>query len=301
MPKTKKTNKFIIYSLVLTIGTCWGFSFLATSILVKVIDPVQVLAVRWAIAGVIFLALILMGKIRLSLRKPTGKLLFVSAIAQPCLYMFCENNGIKYTSASVGSIMIATIPCVVLILNAIIYRHRTSRKGVISILLAFAGVAICTMFSPAFSIHGELKGYFLMMGAVFGGACFSVFSARAAKDYTSVEITAFQAIFGMIFFNILNLAMGFGFETYTIVFSDWKLTAGVLFLGIFCSAVCFFAFNKTLSLMDPALANNMNSSTTTIVGALAGILIAGDPGGWYTVIGLFMTLAGVILSSNQID
>ena len=242
MPVQKKSNKILIYSLVLTIGTCWGISFLATAILVKYIDPVQVLAVRWAVAGVIFLALVLFGRIKLSLRKPTSKLLFIAALAQPCLYMFCENNGIKYTSASVGSIMIATIPCMVLILNSIIYHHRTSRMGIVSIILAFAGVATCTMFSPAFSIHGELKGYFLMMGAVFGGACFTVFRAKAAKDYTSVEITAFQAIFGMIFFNVLNIAMGYGFETYTIVFSDWKMTAGILFLGVFCSAVCFFAF-----------------------------------------------------------
>ncbi len=301
MNTSKSHNKFIIYAMVLAIGTCWGFSFLATSLLVKVIDPVQVLTVRWTIAGLIFLAMIAMGKIKLDLSKKGRGFLVLCAFCQPVAYMFCENNGIKYTSASVGSIMIATIPCMVLIFNALIYKQRTSRMGVVSILLAFAGVAMCTMLSPAFSIHGELKGYFLMIGAVVAGAFYTVFSARASSSYNSVEITAFQAIFGLIIFNIMNLAMGFGFETYSIVFSDWKLIAGVAFLGVFCSAFCFFAFNKTISMMDPALANNMNASTTTIVGALAGIIIGGDPGGWYTAVGLVMTLAGVILSSKQID
>lgn len=298
---TKKSNKILVYSLVLTIATCWGLSFLATALLVKVLDPIQILAARWLIAGLIYLAMILAGKIKLDLRKKTNYLLLVCAACQPCLYMYCENNGVKYTSASVGSIMIAVIPCVVIILNAILFKKKTTRTGVFSIILAFTGVAVCTMFSPAFSFTGELKGYFLMMGAVLGGAMFTVFASKAGDDYSSVELTSAMAIIGALFFNALNLGCGFGISTYTTILSDWRMTAGILFLGVFCSAICFLAFNKTITLMDPALANNMNASMTTVVGALAGILIGGDPGGLYTVIGLAMTLAGVILSSREIN
>lgn len=297
----KQTNVAIVYGLVLTISTCWGFSFLATSILVKTLAPVQVLAARWLVAGIIYFAMILAGKIKIDLRKKRSIFLLVCAACQPCAYMIFENTGVKYTSASVGSIMIAVIPCVVLILNAIIYKRKTSKRGVISILLAFFGVAICTMLSPAFSISGDLKGYFLMIGAIISGAFFTVFSAKAGEEYSSIEVTASMAIIGGIFFNILNFGLGYGMNTYTTLFADWHLLAGVLFLGIFCSAICFLAFNKTISMMDPALANNMNASMTTVVGALAGILIAGDPGGLYTVVGLVMTLGGVILSSREVQ
>ena len=50
--------------------------------------------------------------------------------------------------------------------------------------------------------------------------------------------------------------------------------------------------------MDVALANNMTSSLVTVIGVAAGIFIAGDPGGLYTVIGLAMTVVGVWLSSQ---
>lgn len=297
----RKNNKVIVYALVLIISTFWGFSFLATSLLVEYLQPVQLLAARWLVAGLIYLGMILFGKIKLDLSRKNRIFLVVCALCEPCSYMLFENTGVKYTSASVASIMIAIIPCVVLLLNAIIYHRRTSTLGTISILLAFAGVAVCTMFSPAFSISGDLKGYFFMIGAVISGAFFAIFSAKASEDYSSLEITASMAIIGAIFFNILNIGCGYGMSTFTTILGDWKLIAGILFLGVCCSAICFLAFNKTISMMDPALANNMNASMTTVVGALAGIFIGGDPGGLYTVIGLAMTLAGVILSSREIN
>lgn len=297
---TKMPNKVLLYGLVLIIGTFWGISFLMTSLLVRTLDAVQILAARWLIAAVIYGTMIAIGKIRIDLSKKTRFYVLICTLCQPCLYMICENNGIKYTSASVGSIMIATIPCVVIILNMIFFKKKTSGMGLFSILLAFAGVATCTMFSPAFSIHGDLKGYFLMMGAVLGGALFTVFAARTEDDYSSLELTACMAIVGAVFFNALNFSMGYGFSTYTVIMSDWRMIGGILFLGVCCSAICFLAFNKTITLLDPALANNMNASMTTIVGAVAGIVFAGDPGGWYTVVGLAMTLGGVILSSRQV-
>lgn len=299
--ENKSNNKLIVYSLVLIISTFWGFSFLATSILVKYLEPVQVLAARWLVAGIIYLVMILCGKIKLDLSKRNRIFLLICALLEPCAYMLFENTGVKYTSASVASIMIAIIPCVVLMLNTIIYRHRTSKRGIFSILLAFAGVAMCTMLSPAFSLSGDLRGYFFMIGAVIAGAFFAIFSAKAGEEYSSLEITASMAIIGAIFFNVLNIAGGYGLSTFRIVLGDWHLLAGILFLGVCCSAICFLAFNKTIAMMDPALANNMNASMTTIVGALAGIFIGGDPGGLYTVVGLAMTLAGVVLSSREIN
>ena len=293
-------KKMLVYLLVMIIAVSWGLSFLVTSILVERLNPVQIQSGRWGVAGFIFLVMLLSGKVRLKFKGRKWWLLIVVSICQPCLYMIFENNGIKYTSASVGSIMIATIPCMVIILNMIFTGKRTSKRGILSILLAFAGVAVCTTLSPAFSIHGDLKGYFLMMGAVLAGAMYTVVCAKASEDYTSLEITCFQAIFAAVVFNFFNFALGYGGTTYAVLIGDLRLLGGILFLGVICSAVCFFAFNKTLTMMDPALANNMNSSMTTVVGALAGILIGGDPGGWYTIVGLIMTVVGVVLSSREI-
>ena len=74
-----------------------------------------------------------------------------------------------------------------------------------------------------------------------------------------------------------------------------------MFLGACCSTLCYTCFNKLLGYLDTAIANNLTASTTTIVGVVSGVLIAGDPGGWYTVMGLILTVLGVWMSSMTIQ
>ena len=301
MNNTQGSNRILIYGLVLVCSVFWGFSFLATSILVKTLDPIQIQAARWLIAAAFYGVMIALGYIRIDLSKNRRWLLLLCGLSQPCFYMIFETYGIKMTSASVGSIFIATIPCAVLIIESLVFGNKTSRNGIISILLAFSGVAVCTVFSPAFSIGGSATGYLFMLGAVLMGGIYSVISHKAGADYSSLEITASMAIIGCVFFNTLNWVMGYGLSTYSAITGDARLLIGIVFLGVCCSAICYLAFNKSILLINPALANNMNASMTTVVGALAGILIGGDPGGIYTIIGLAMTIAGVILSSREIS
>lgn len=301
MQEKRSSTRILVYGCVMICAVFWGFSFLATSILVNYLDPIQIQAARWLIAATFYLVLMLVGFIKIDFSKKRRWLLLLCGLVEPCLYMTFETYGVKLTSASVGSIFVATIPCGVIVLEALIFKNKTSRRGVISVLLAFSGVAVCTAFSPAFSLDGSAIGYLVMFGAVLMGAIYGMMSLRASEDYSSLEITACMAITGGVVFNLANFIMGYGVKTYTVILGDAKLVGGILFLGICCSAICFLAYNKSISLVNPAIAQNMNSSMTTVVGALAGIFIGGDPGGIYTVIGLAMTLSGVILSSREIS
>lgn len=293
-------NKKLIYALVMVISTFWGLSFLATAILVEYVDPVQIQAIRWLIAAVIFGVYLKYKKIRIDFHKKNVGYLILTGLCEPCIYMLFETYGIMKTSASIGSIFVATIPCCVLILNALIYHRHTGITAAAGILMAFTGVAFCTFFSPAFSAGGDPAGYLLLAGAVLTGGVYSIAANKAGESYTSVETTAVMAFMGTVHFNVLNFLMGYGTETYTVYFSDIKLLVGIVFLGVCCSALCYLAFNKILAIIDPAIGNNMSASMTTFVGVTAGIFIAGDPGGWYTVVGLTLTLIGVYLSTRQI-
>ena len=296
----KKAEKKIVYGLVIILAVFWGLSFLATSVLVKKIDPIQIQAVRWIIASCVFLIFILAGKIKIDFHKKNVKFLFITGLVQPCAYMIFETYGIAMTSSSVGSIFVATIPSMALLISTIFLHKKTTTMGIVSIFLAFAGVVVCTVFSPAFSLNGEVLGYLVLIGTVIIGGIYTCVSAKAGEEYAALEITTVMSFMGAIFYNILNFVMGYGFETYTVYFNDLHLIVGILFLGVCCSAITYLGFNKIITLMDPVIANNLSSSMITVVGVSAGIFIAGDPGGIYTLIGLAMTLSGVYLSSKQI-
>ena len=294
-------SKKLVYTLVAIVSAFWGLSFLATAELVKVVDPIQIQSIRWMVAAIIIGIYMKINHIGIDFHKRDAKYLFLTGLCEPCIYMMCETYGIMKTSASISAIFIATIPCVVLILDLILFRESPGRTGVAGILLAFTGVTVCTVCSPAFAAGGEMIGYILLIGAVIAGGVYSIFVNYASTEYSSIQITFVMAVMGTIYYNVLNFILGYGTETYTIYFHEPKLLAEILFLGVCCSAICYLAFNRLIALVDPAVGNNLSASMVTAVGVAAGVLIAGDPAGWYTVIGLALTLFGVYLSSRQLD
>ena len=292
--------KKTVYGLVIIISTFWGLSFLATRILINYLEPYQIQAARWLVASIVFLLLMISGKLSINYKKPGFKYVLLLGVLEPCMYMSFETYGIAMTSASSGAIFVATIPSAVLLLNFFLFKKKLKIKGVLGILIAFSGVVICTVYKPEFSLDRGSLGYVVLLCAIFSGAMYSIVSSRLADRFKPLELTAVMAFMGTIYFGIMNFVLGYGMNTYTVYFTDRKLLFCIVFLGVCCSVICYFAFNRILRLVDPATGNNLSTSMTTIVGVLAGIIFVGDNWGIYTIIGLVMTLIGVILSSRQI-
>ena len=286
--------------LALIVSMIWGFSFVATDILLDSFEPVQILLLRWSVAAVLYLALVLKGTIRFNFRKNHLRWILLTAIAEPCVYAIFETYGVKFTSPSVSSIFIATIPCMTLITGSVFFHGKVTKRGVLGIVLAFTGVLICTIFPAGMSAGGRPIGYLALIITVISGAVYAHFSAKAGQTYPAMSITAFMAFTAVPWFALLNHTMGYGLSTFSVLFTSPKLIAGVLFLGVFCSAVCYQGYNRILqTTSDPAMANNIVANLVTVFGVIAGILVRHDPFGWYTPVGLVITLIGVAVSSRE--
>jgi drug/metabolite transporter (DMT)-like permease len=286
------------FGALLLCACFWGWSFFATTVVVKLASTIEVLTVRWMIAAAIFLVLIAAGKIHIDLHKPGTKRLMLTAFCQPFVYSLFETAGIANTSTSESSIIISTIPCFTMIVGALLFHRKVTRLMITSIVIAFAGVIICTVFSPAFSLSGKWYGYVLLLCATSISGLYSNLSAGLRSEYNPLEITAVMAIMSGFGFQIVNLIMGNGFSCYVRLLGDPSPCIAILMLGIFCSCVCYILLNVGLSKLHPAVAVNVSASVSTSVGVLSGVIAAGDPFGWYVVVGLAMTLIGVALSSR---
>lgn len=287
--------------LVLITGGFWGFSFVSMNYLMGKLDPMQVLAGRWTLAAVVFLAMAAVGVIRIDLRKESVKYLILGALMQPCVYSVLEIYGIKYTSVSVSSILLAVVPSMSLLIGMVFYRRRPPLIGIVGILTAFAGIVIANVFAPDASAEGSVKGYIILIAGVTLLGFYGYVTSKAADGYGAMERTAVMAFFGAITFNIVCLARGFGAGTYSVIFGDLNAFLAIAFLGVVCSVICYSSYNALLSGMEPATASNLIACITTFAGVVTGILIAGDSYGWYTWVGLVVTLIGVVLSSRSIE
>ena len=279
----------------------WGLSFAVMKILLNVIDPMQVLSLRWTLAAVIFGAMACMGKLKVDLRSPYLKYAVIAGLMEPCIYSILEIYGVDLMSASLAAIFIATIPTMTLLFGAVLFHRKIIRLNAIGILLAFAGVSIATVLSPGFSVSGSMLGVFVMVGAVISAVFYSFAIAKASNDFDAKAMTFIMSIMGMIAFNAISLFMGYGAGTYTAFFTDWHVLLGILFLGVGCSIGGYSAMNVLLSLIDAATANSLVGNLTTVIGVIGGIIFAGDQWGIATIIGMLLTVTGVWLSSKTIE
>ena len=186
-----------------------------------------------------------------------------------------------------------------LILGIVLFKNKADAKLVASLLITFVGVVFATFFSPAFSVGGTRIGMVCMFFGVIAASMYSLSSKRASARFDAATVTAVMAFEGAILFNIIAFCQGHRLDTFTIFFTDWTLMINLLFLGVFCAFASYWCYNRLLHYADAALANNIVSSLSTVIGVAAGVIVLGDFWGWYTIVGLAITLAGVWLSTMR--
>lgn len=296
--KNNITNqKWFLYALVPLCALMWGMSYLGTTVTLAYLDVMELLALRWSVSAALFLVLIGLRLVKVSYKGKNVKKVLLVGVLQPCVYAIFETLGIKFTTTSESSIFIATIPLMVLVISSLIFRQKNSRKTIGAIFLAFFGVVVCVAFSPDFSLGGKGIGYIFLIGAVISGALYTIASSKSADEFDAIEVTFTLSVMGAVFFNILNLAMGNGFECYRLCFQDARILSGVVFLGICCSCLCYLIYNFVLGKLPATIGANLVANSVTAVGVISGCVFAGDPFGWYTAVGVTLTITGVCLSS----
>lgn len=289
----------MIYLLLVILALLWGLSFLGTQVLLDVLAPMEILAVRWFLAFFVFSALIALKVVKVDYRGKPLKYLAVLTLLQPCIYSILETWGVKLTTSSESSIFIAVIPLMVVIENWLFFRQKSSRRVAGAILLSFAGVIVCVVFGPNFSAGSKLFGYLVLIGAVVCGAAYTVFTKRYIKNFSPMEVTYGLTIAGALVFNTLSLLQGNGFHGYRMLFTDVETAGALLYLGIGCSCAAYMIFNYSISRLKVAVAATIQTNAITVVGVIAGIVFAGEPWGWYTIVGLTMTITGIVISSQE--
>ena len=288
----------MVYFLLAILALLWGMSFLGTQVLLGVLAPMEILAVRWMLAFLVLSLLISLKVIKVDYRGKPLRYLLLLSMMQPCIYSILETWGVKLTTSSESSIFIALVPLVVVIENWLLFKQKVSGKVAGAIFLSFAGVLICVAFGPDFTVGSKMLGYLILIGAVITGGAYTVFTKHYISEFSPMEVTYGLAISGALVFNVLSLLGGNGFHGYQMMFADWETGAALVYLGIGCSCIAYMIFNYAISRLKVAVAATIQTNAITVVGVLAGILLGGEPWGWYTVVGLTMTITGIVISSQ---
>ena len=246
----KKSHQVAPYASIILAVVFWGLSFVATKIVLESLTPFTLIFIRFSVASCFFLPFMFYRGFP-KLRPKTYGLLFVAALFQPGLYFLCETTGLQYTSASKASLIVATIPIVVLCLSVLFLNERSNWVMILGIGLSVIGVMTLIIGDLQFSwsLGGPMLGDMLMFGAVMAMAIYTVLMKSLVQTQSTLDLTGLQILYGALLF-----APAFVWEFPRV---QWAAVSGrsiiaLAGLTLFATLGAFLCFNFALSKIPAA-------------------------------------------------
>ena len=109
-----------------------------------------------------------------------------------------------------------------------------------------------------------------------------------------------MTVCGSVFFNVMVLLESGNLGYVKTCITDGRTFGAIFYLGFGCTFVCYVLCNYVLSKLPAHIVTTVQGNLITLVGAISGIIINGDPWGLYTVIGLIMMMTGVVLVNRPV-
>ena len=210
----------------------------------------------------------------------------------PFFYFLGESYGLTYVSATVGSVLISTIPVVATIGAWIIFKERLKIINYTGIIISFSGIIIFIMNGHG-SLTFNIKGLSLLMLAVVSASGYNLTLSRLVGNYNPVYIVNVQNIIGAILFLPVFLVSDFSHFINT-TFS-LRSFIPVIELAVFASCGAFILFGFSVRNMGVTKAN-VFTNFIPISTAFFSFIILGERLTFQNIIGMTIVIAGLIMS-----
>ena len=289
-------NKFFskvgIYPIVLFSMLFWGMSFVWSSIVFRYYNPITTIFLRLLIStGILFAYIKLSGKYE-KIRKEDRKLLLVSAFFNPFLYFLGENFGLKYSSPTISSVIIATIPVFTPLAAYFTASEKITWTNTIGILFSFIGIAIM-LVNPDLSLNASPAGAFLLMCAVASAIIYTVFLKKLILHYSPLSIITYQNAIGAILF--LPLFLIFELKHFMEVRPNAELISSLLQLSVFASSLAFIFFAMGVKKLG-MIRTNVFSNLIPVFTAIFSAIFISENFTATKITGMAVVLIGVIVT-----
>ncbi len=284
---------------LILIGTAffWGINPMVMKVGMQELHPVPFNALRLSVGLIAALIQLLVSRSWQPIRREDLPRFLVVAVAGFFLFQFCYSFGVDYTSASVGSIILGTLPIQVAIITKLFKIEALSLNKSLGILATFAGVVFI-----ALGKHGGLGlagtyvfGVVLLAVAEFGYGVYTVFLRPLTQRYSIYQIIFIVMSVALTPFILMSLP-AFGLSVFTgLQPLTWYSAA---FSGIFALALgnTLWSFGiKRIGSTNASVYGNL----PPVFGILAGILVLNETLSPMQLLGALIILGGVALVNKK--
>ncbi|MCE5342630.1 MAG: DMT family transporter [Eubacteriales bacterium] len=282
------------HALALCTVLVWGTTFIASTVALRTLSPVELLALRILIA---IAALALANPHRLKLQSRRHELYLLGAgLSGVTLYFLFEYIALTYTSSANCSVIISSAPFfVALAMRFLLREERLNRSFFIGFVVAMVGVSMVSFAGRSLKLNP--LGDVLCILAAISWAFYSVCIRKLeGYGYNMMLITRRIFLYGLLFLLPIIAVTGFSVTPADILNTDTLLS--ILFLGLVASALCFVMWNTAVRLIGP-IKTSAYIYLTPPVTIIFAYIILNDPIHPLAIAGAALTLFGLFISQRR--
>lgn len=276
---------------VIAAGVAWGvISLFVRSLSAAGLAPLQISLIRMVTAAVCFFPLMALrdpARLRIRLRDlwmfvGTG---IVSVVLFNSLYFYTTVQ----SQASVAVVLLYTSPAFVLLLSALLFRERITRRKLLCLGMTVLG---CTLVGGILGGSYRLTGRVLLagLGSGFFYALYTIFARLALRRYDSMTVTAYTFLLGALG----SLPLGKAGATASLLAARPILLLSCLGIGLVSTVLPYVLYTWGLQRMDSGRAAIL-VAVEPLVGAVLGMVLYREPHDLPKLAGILLILAAILL------
>jgi len=287
-----KNKKIYIYTVIVLSMIFWGMSFIWSTIVFRYLEPITTVFFRLILSsGILFGGLKLFNKLE-KVKKEHYKLFFLSALFNPFLYFIGENFGLKYSSATISAVIIATIPVFSPIAAFFFLKERLSMLNVAGLFLSFVGV-LAMLVNKDLSLNAAPVGMICLGFAVIAAIVYSLLLKRLAFHYSAFTVIAVQNLIGAILF--LPLFLIFDFSKLSGIVYNYSWVSALIMLSVFASSLAFVFFaigTREIGVSKTSIFTNL----IPVITATGSFFLLNESFSLQKIIGIVIVIGGLFIS-----
>lgn len=286
-----KSRAGVIFLVILGM-IFWGFSFVAFKFANESFRPITIVFFRLTVSIFFLFGFALLFKRLNRIKRKDQKWFLLMAIVEPFFYFLGEAYGLTMVTATVGAVIISTIPLIVPFAAYYLFKEKLTPMNYLGLVISFGGVLLVVLTGSG-GLAADWKGVLLMFVAVLSAVSYTMVVKILVDDYNPITITAFQSLYGLLLFVPLFLIMEVPHLDFSHVITHSLLA--VIYLGVFGSGICFIIMTIGIRELGAAK-SNIFANLIPVVTAILSFFLLKESMPLLKILGIFVVILGLLLS-----
>ena len=290
----KKKESLIGSLFVILAGAIWGCTGLFVRYFASIgLDSSQVVVFKITIPAVIFfLYCLIFNRKALRIKLKDIWVFLLCGLAALDIFSLCYFYTIEQTSLSVAAVLLYLSPAIVMLISAIIFKEKITKKKLIACVMAILG---CFFVSGVIGTSVAIPPLAFLTGiiAAVGYGFFTIFGEIGIrKGYSPLTISTYTTIFAIIGVPIFLKPAKMAAAAETAGIGTFIIMA--IIDALVSEVIPCILYTKGLEHVSPAKASIM-ASVEPVCATLLGIFVLGESIDVFGILGIVFVVGAIVL------